>query len=404
MPDTRESLQLPLTLRKRVQLLSARYNKWILLGLLLLVLLPFLLIALMADGEAGFGEALKEEMAEDWRLWVIVVAVPVAAVFYWVTIRYERLTVTSLGLEYRSPLRGPLAFLHFLKPDWRLSWTEIRSASLRKGMKIPRSRAHQRELVLDCRHGEERKLVPYAWYASPDEAGLTLGDVINLRDERYLEAVEQSPLYRAMSAQGLLEDNSVSGEETPPEGPLAELPGGSFDLTGHPGMLAVLGSLVLVGGYALLDGLFLSPWRYLEAPPAGILVAAGVLALVAAAFVTRSAPRLERWSVSALCALAAAGAAHPGMLRVNAATDADGASAYRYRQVETGRFESVDRPGMPELVFTQGREFWEHFPPDAEREFTLARGKFSFWQLDLDEVREAQRRFYRERRAAGNDE
>lgn len=404
MPDGNPSLQLPITLRKRIHLLTARYNKWILGGVLLIFLLPFLLIALTAPSDADFGQALQKELAEDWRLWVFLVALPLAAVFYWVTIRHERLTVTSMGLEYRSLLRGPLAFLHSLKPDWRLLWTEIQSASLREGIRLPRTRARQRELVLQVRHGETRKLQPYAWYMEPDKNGLTLPGVFNLRDERFLAAVQASPLYRVIAERGLLEETpeAESVEREPSVKPFEDLPGGDFDLTSHPGMLALLGGLALVGGYALLDGIFLSPWRYLEAPPVGPMFAAGIAALTVALLLGRSAPTLERTTLAVLFALASAGAAHPGMLRVNAATDADGAAGYRYRQVATGRFESVDHPDMPDLEFTRGMEFWEDFPPDAEREFVLARGDLGFWQLDLDEVRAAQRRFYRARDAAEN--
>lgn len=403
MPETRQDLQLPLVLRKRIHQLAARYNKWILAFALLLCVSPLLLIALAALADAEYGQKLWEELAADWRWWLFLALLPVAVVFVWVTIRHERLTVTSMGLEYRSPLRGPLAFLRSLRPDWRLSWTEVQSAILRKGMPIPRTHARRRRLVMKMRHGETRSLEPYAWYTVPDSAGLTFREAINLKDERYLEAVHASPLFRIVADQGLLEDAPEAEEESGDAGPLADLPGGSFDMTSQPGMMAVLGGLVLTGGYAVVDGLFLSPWRYLEMPPVGPFLAAGVLALIVAMVVTRSAPILERSTLAALFALAAAGAAYPGLLRVNAATDADGVSGYRYRQVAAGRFESVDHPGMPELVFSQGREFWEQFPPDAEREFTLARGEFAFWQLDLDEVRAAQRRFYRERRAARDD-
>lgn len=403
MPETSQNLQLPLTLRRRVQLLSARHNKWILAMLLAFCLLPFLLIALTAPEDAAFGEALRQELADDWRFWLILTGVPLVAVFFWLTIRHERLIATFMGLEYRSLLRGPLAFLHALKPDWRVSWTDIQSAYLREGIRIPRTPVRQRELVLQLRHNETRRLNPYAWYAEPDTAGLTIGDLINLKDERYLAAVRASPLYRLIKDRGLLRDPPDAEDEATAPGPLAELPGGSFDLTSHKGMLAVLGGLVVVGGYALLDGVFLSPWRYLEAPPAGPLLAAGVAALLLALALTRSAPRLERSALAALFALASAGAAHPAMLRVNAATDPDGAAGYRYRQVETGRFESVDHPEMPQLSFTRGMEFWEEFPPDGEREFVLARGELGFWQLDLDEVRAAQRRFYRARDAGGGD-
>lgn len=401
MPSS-TSWQLPVVLRKRIHLLSARYNKWILLAIALFCLLPFLLIALTASGDADFWRAIGKELSEDWRWWVLLFAIPLAVVFFWVTIRYERLTVTSMGLEYRSPLRGPLSFLHSLNPDWRVLWTEIESASLREGIRIPRTRARQRLLVLHCRHGETRKLQPYAWYVEPDTVGLTLRDFTNLKDERFLEAVRGSPLYRIVAEQGLLAE-IPAGEAETDAGPLADLPGGAFDLTSHKGTLAVLGGLVLVGGYALLDGAVLSPWRYAEMAPAGPFFAAGAAGLAAAMVLTRSAPRLERLALSGLFALASAGAAYPGMLRVNAATDADGAAGYRYRQVETGRFESVDHRDMPALAFTRGMEFWEAFPSDSEREFVLARGKLGFWQLDLDEVRAAQRRFYRERDAAGDD-
>lgn len=397
MAESTNTPRLPLELRKRVHALSASYNKWLHGGLAALFVLPFLLVLIIAWGEPDFWESVREKIVSDPRFWIILVGVPLVAGFFWFTIRHERLILTSSGIEYRSPFRGPLGFLRALKPDWRLGWGEIDSAELRKGARLPRKNVHNRKLYLHVRHGETRTLQPYAWYALPDEAGLGIPGLSRLDDERFMAAVRASPLYRVMAERGLLEEAREMQKDArgaKPDLPLARYPGGGFDLGSHPGTIALLAGLTLLGGYAVADTFFVSPWRYAEWPPAGPFLAAAIGAAVVAYLVTGAAPTLERWALTALFAAAAAGAVYPALLRVNAATDADGASAYRYRQVAAGHFQPVDIQHMPDLHFSHGWEFWQSLPDGGEREFRLARGALEFWQLDHSEVIEAQQVFY----------
>lgn len=393
-----DAITLPISLRRRLHPLAARYNKWLLLGLAALLLSPVLLIAAMAGADQSIWDAMREEFAGDPRFWIVAACLPVALLIFWVNWQHERLVMSLTGLEYQSLFRGPLSFLRPLRPDWRLTWTEIESAVLQKAGPVPRTKAYRRRILLETRHGETRKLEPFVWYTLPDRAGLGFRELTRLTDERFLEAVQASPLYRVMVERGLLEESDDRHDEQAAS-PLADVPGGSFNLVTHPGTLVALAGFVLLAGYGVLDGLMLSPWRFVEWPPAAPIVGAAAVAGTAAALLARAAPDLERWALTGLLAAAAAGAAYPAMQRVNAATDPDGASGYRYRQVAVGRFEPVDRPDMPQLAFDRYPEYWQAQPADGEMQFRLARGDLGVWQLDLTGIRDDQRDWFASRPA-----
>lgn len=385
------ALEPPITLHKRLHLLSAHYNR-ILLGLLfLVVILPVVIIVLLATGNEAFGPALRQTLANDPQLWLVAALLLVAAIVVWEITRHERLVLSGTGIEYRSLFRGPLSFLRPLRPDWRVGWGEIQSAQLATGHPLPRTAARQRHLVINRRHGETRSLQPYAWYTHPDEAGLTLGRIFNLKDEHYLEAVRRSPLCRAFTARDLLSEDADGPAAEEVSAAPASLPGGSYDLLKDRGMLALLVGFFAVGGYAILDWFFLRPWVYLEAPPASPFVLAALLALALGATLGRGAPALERASIALLFAAAVTGAVAPGLLRVNAATDAEAPRVHGYVSTAPGEFRPAADSRLPEAHFDGPAEFWRSIPPGAGRDFHLARGDLGFWQLDMRPVRDEMR-------------
>ena len=385
---------LPVTLKRRLHNLSARYNKWMLLGLLALFAVPVVLVALLALLDPDSWREVVADADLDWQLVALMILVPLGLVAGWATFRHERLIVDASGIRYRSLFRGPLAFLRSFKPDWSYRWSEIRGARIVPGPVYPRKKFRRRRVELDVGPGNRPRIEPYAWYTLPDEAALGFRQALRLDRETYREAVERSPLYLLLAEHAGLDDGEASMAEADLEGPLHGYPGGGYDLMKHPGMVMLLVGLIALGGYAVVDALFLAPWRPLDAMPVTPFLAAGVVALTGAAALTRSAPPLERWAVAGFFALAAMAAMYPAMLRLNAATDDDGATRYRYHHVETGRFEPLVDAELPPLAFDKYPEFWESLPLGSERDFLIVHGGFGFRQLDLAEVRTAQRRWF----------
>lgn len=167
-----------------------------------------------------------------------------------------------------------------------------------------------------------------------------------------------------------------------------------FDLWSHKGLTAAVVGFFVLGGYAVLDTYFISPWIYVGSPPTGPLLAAGSIGLAVALLGGRGAPQMERYAIAGLLALSAAGAVYPALLRVNAATDPDGAAGYRFRQTAVGEFRAVDHPEIPAVRFDGEREFWAQTEVGSEREFVLARGSLGFWQLDMRPVQMDMRLYY----------
>jgi len=382
-----DSPALPLTLKRRTHLLNAGYNRTFAGLMALLVLVPLALSGLLLylAGDAGLAEACRKALQaviEDPLLVAALVLLPIVLAYLWVVMRHERLLITDQGIEYRSALRGPLSFLGGLRPGWRLGWSDIESVSLSESGSRPQMLQWWR-LSLKPARGPARRVAPYVWYSVPDRAGLKLSQVTRFDRGMCRRAVQNSPLYRAIKAR-----MEIERDESPSA--LAE----GFDLWSHKGLTVAVVGFFLVGAYAVGDAFFASPWVYLEAPPPGPFLAAGVVGLVLAQALGRGAPSLERWAVAGLFAVAAAGAVYPALLRVNAATDPDGAIAYRFEQTGSGEFRSVDHPGMPALQFDGEREFWAQTEVGSEREFVLARGSLDFWQLDMRPVQMDMRLFY----------
>lgn len=394
-------LTLPLRLKRRLHLLNARFNQFLGFLAVIVLLLPIVLVAILlvvgaqSLPEGTIGELLamvKSELASEPALLIGLAVAPVLAVVIWLQLRHERLVVSDQGIEYRSPFRGPLGFLHGLYPDWRLAWSEIESIALSEGGTRPQQLPWWR-LIFKARGGKDRRIAPYNWYRLPDDAGLGIAELGTADAKRCRRAVRESPLYRVLEERALLDL----------EGEVPAAASTQYDLSSHKGLWALVIGFFVLGGYAVADTAFLTPWRYLEWPAPDYFFLTAVVAAVVAWLVSRGAPKLERWAVVGLFAGAAAGAVYPALLRINAATDRDGVSAYRYRQVEVGRFEPVDRPDIPRLEFNRGVEYWESLEHGGELEFRLARGALKFWQLDLSEVRAEQRAFYRARHPADDE-
>jgi hypothetical protein len=171
--------------------------------------------------------------------------------------------------------------------------------------------------------------------------------------------------------------------------------GGGFHLEQSPRAQALIAAMLTGAAYFLYEQLA-SEHRY-AGDAAGVLLALAALGLAAALLggwwlARGGVPRKEGAGVALAFAAAFVAAGYWGALRLNAWTDADGATHYVYVKQQGPRWTPRES-GPPPLEFDTDLAYWGDFAPGREHEFTLYRGALGFWQLDLGPIREDQRRW-----------
>jgi len=296
--------------------------------------------------------------------------------------RRERLILTENEMRYRSPLPGPL---EALRPGWTLRWDEVNRARLyrRRGMSGPLSV----RLELVTLRGT-RRVAPWQWIdPQASEAtlqGETLRGTRTLAGPPLLGAVLDSPLMRFATARlrQLDTDAVLAGNSA------------GYALEHSPRALAVVVLFFALVGYALTDTV-VNTDAYAGEPPYGLFAGWGALGAGLAWLWMRAGevPALERGVVALLLGAALGAALHPGLLRVNAATDADGPHTYRYRLLDDLTLQPPLQ-GLPPLDFSRYREYWRQFRPGSTHPIVLRRGALEFYQVDMAPLRAALRAFY----------
>jgi len=167
-----------------------------------------------------------------------------------------------------------------------------------------------------------------------------------------------------------------------------------YALERSPRALAVVVLFFALVGYAFTDTV-VNTDAYAGEPPYGLFAGWGVLGAGLAWLWMRAGevPALERGVVALLLGAALGAALHPGLLRVNAATDADGPHTYRYRLLDDLTLQPPLQ-GLPPLDFSRYREYWRQFRPGSTHPIVLRRGALEFYQVDMAPLRAALRAFY----------
>lgn len=332
-------------------------------------------------------EALRAKIAADPIDAAVNAFMLVFAVLYLAYLalaqRHERLILTPIGIEYRSPL--PEA-LRFLRPSWSLPWSQVRTASLR-AMAIARG---PQGAVLTLDSGRRKiKLFPLQWVDPQTfRPGPLWAELRRLQDLRSALAVEQalddSPLLRYIAAAAPLlhvERNLKTAD--------------GFALEKNRAALAVVAGFFVLLFYALADTFFLNPEAYAVTPPLAPFLAAGGLAALAAGLWMRrgGVPAAESIAVAVLFGVTVGAAAYPGALRLNALTDDDGLRTYEYQLTAQRQLEPL-RAGPPALVFAGHYEYWAQFAPGSVHRFELRRGGLGFYQLNMRPLERVLREYY----------
>lgn len=301
--------------------------------------------------------------------------------------RHERLVLSPQGIAYRSPLP---AWLSFVRPGWSLSWSQVRAARLRT---TPYGHGPQTVALEIEAGGRTRTLYPWTWVdpADPPPPIAGLAALRQLQKKSALEIaaeIDDTPLMRYFSA-------VAAHVPLRRDGDLGNTP---FALEKNPASLALVVAFFMLVGYAFADGLFLLSETYADEPPWTAFVALGVVAAIVGAVWLRRAgiPVAESLLLAALAGAAAAVAAYPGGLRLNALTDSDGLRTYEYRLTHGLELEPLAE-GPPALRFPRYHEYWARFRPGSVHRFELRRGGLGFYQLNMAPVEQELRAFYEKR-------
>ena len=297
----------------------------------------------------------------------------------------ERLTLTRNGIEFRSPL--PL-WVPWLPKSWSLSWSQVRSVSLRGG--LAGAPAVQMTMLEIEGNGRKYRLLPYHWIDPANYQRRPFWLSQGLRRTRNKEALK-----------ALLDDNlllryvAAAIPHLKIEKPSALLQE-AFAIEKNPAALRVTIAFFVLLAYALLDGVFLLGETYAGSPPVEAFVAVATVAMIAgAAWMLRSrVPVGESVVIAFLAAGAAGAAAYPGLLRLNALTDMDGLKPYEYRLAAGGALQPSSA-GPPELSFPHYYDYWAQFETGSIHTFELRHGGLGFYQLNIAPVEKDMRVFYR---------
>ncbi len=368
---------------------------WIAVVVILLIAVAVTLLwAIACTAEPGLDTAdrlrqLWLRLQDDPRAVFVLIGAPVAFGFL-VLLGYssrarERLNLSPTGIEYRSPIGGPL---NFMQRDWALQWCEVRSARIGKMFRY--AGGHLAALIMDT--GERRRrLMLYPW--------------VDPSSYRPRSLREERTFIRALQAQGSVYDDWVCTNPVVAyitenvrslEIDTAASSSSAFALEKHPWAFGSVVTFFLLASYLLIDGFIVVGEIYAHTPPYTLFAGSGLLAAIVAIaqLRARGVPALESGVLGMMLGTALGCALYPGVLRLNQWTDESGLRPTTYESKGEGRFVSVDAD-LPELRFDDYPEYWRQVAAGQRYEFELRRGGLGFYQVNLVPIRASIAHFYR---------
>ena len=362
-----------------------RAGLWILIIVTLLVVLilatllwlPGLLIGKAVDPPALW-DRLVENMSKDWfKLFefALLITAAVSQVLYMTLAqKRERLILTSLGIQYVSPLP---AAIQFLRPSWSLPWSQVRRIEFKPSGLT--ARPEFAVIVLDA-GTRKHKLRPYMWVDPVTFQGPSLKD--RLRMSRPDPTIIMAEVMNSAIMQFLqmLPNVKIAQPDTNHFG--------HFALEKNRVALGMVIAFFAFAIYAFADAIIFYPETYAEEPPYDVFAASALALALCAAWAMRraSVPTAENLVVAAMTGAAFGAALYPGMLRVNDLTDTSGLIPYEYKMVEPARFVPL-QAGLPELRFPERHgEFWASQNTGQVEKFELRKGGLGFYQINMAPV------------------
>jgi len=338
----------------------------------------------------------REKLLEEKGMVFALAATPLLLVFFLVLAfgsrHRERLILTETGVEFRSPLPGPLNFLH---RDWSLQWIEVRRAWIGPIFKFA---GGQFTSLFFETGNKRRRILLYPWVDPRHYRPRTLR-----KEKAYIDALQkqQGPEYEALTTESsvvryIAEHVRGIKIESAPTG------SAGFALEKNPWSLGVLVLFFLLVAYTLVDAFVLIGEIYVTRPAYEAFAAGGLVAAIVATRLLRArgVPNLESSVLGVLLGTAIGCAVYPGALRLNQWTDSAGLRIHTYQSQGQGRFTPLDE-SLPELHFEDYPEYWREFGAGEDRDFELRRGGLGFYQLNMAPILDDIAAYYRHKDRPG---
>ncbi|HEY6241679.1 MAG TPA: hypothetical protein VIW78_12695 [Burkholderiales bacterium] len=318
---------------------------------------------------------------------VVLVLAPVAHLWYLRRAsKYEHLRLDAVGIRYESPLPKSL---RPLRPDWSLQWSQVREIRI----VVHKVMFHPNLALLEIDAGPVKKKLQ-ALYWSGDAEGKTAepetwrerffqGFHPAREREGILGKIEQSPLVRYAREAGVkIDSGGAPGTAS------------GVGLENHPHAIAAMGLVLVLVCYAFVD-IGLNEETYAVEPPLVLFALAGAIAVLSGMLWLASVgvSRKTTLVVSLMLGVAVGVALHPGVLRLNEATDTEGLRTYEYRLTAYVAFSPLDS-NLPVLEFSKDEDYWRQFKLGTTYQFELRKGGLGFYQVNMQPVHAKVREYF----------
>lgn len=387
-----------LVLHNRAYQLSAQQRLLLRLTLAFIVVCPLLVAAIIVVTFPGIldlsskdwgnlldslWQELKKDSTELLLSAVVFVLALLQSAYVFLARNRERLILDASAMRYQSPLP---AKLQWLRPSWKLQWSQVRSAYLRPSKIL--SAPQFITLVLDTGL-HRRQIMPLQW-VNPDDPPLGPAAARQWRTlghEQVKSLLQLSPIVHYLANAGV----EVKMD-------LAKAVGlKPFALDRNPHSLVALILFFTLIGYALADAVFVNQETYAERPFYEVYSMAGVLvAAVATAWLSRAqVPVVESIVVAVLLGGAFGAALYPGLLRLNQFSDSEGLQPYNY---VLQRDLSLEPEGekLPTIRFKRDLDYWSHFEIGSVHQIELRKGGLAFYQINMAPIHADMQKYYRD--------
>ena len=332
---------------------------------------------------------LSKLATTDWlnvlfkRLDILVMTILLAGqiIYLFRAQKLERLTLSSAGIQYTSPLPE---MLKRIKPDWYMRWDQLKKIEL--GTLYGTARHPNFVLMTFTSATEKHRIRPGLWidpknYPQPKFHFSLKHASMTQSNEEVLKSVMESEVAVYISAvvPNITIDSALAQAVT--QTSLEKNPHGRISI-------AIIFLLII---YSVID-FVIEPESYVDNPAnfAYFYIAAGIVgAAVSAIWLYRSTlVNAEKAGLALLIGVLVSVAMVPGALRINALTDSRGPVKYDYYVIQSSD-GVVLRPlveGMPVIDYFAHNKFWNKFGNDETYQVLIRKGGLGFYQFNSSTI------------------
>ena len=369
-------------------------------SLLLLLIFLFFLYTLFGDPSQVLNWS-----TEDWLQWlsntwkkikdepttviwsILSLLLPFLHLVYINQIHYrERLFLTSSEIQYQSPM--PF-FLQWLKPDWSIKWSMIKTAYF-KPAKLGRGPLAV-FMVIET-SSLSKKIIPCIWIDPNNleqSPSLLQSQWQSFNPQQTKLILPSCPVIKYFTLMGIdvkteQIDNNLSDKSF------------EFALESNPHSLIAVILLLTFLIYASVDSIINSE-TYIDKSFYQIYLWSGVVTsiIVMGWQMIAKVPKSESFAVGLFFGGALGVALYPGLLRINQLTDTQGLQTYQYVLQSDYSLKSLDNDELPRLFFKTDLDYWSHFEPDSIHEIELRKGGLEFYQINMAPIYADMRQYFR---------